>query len=104
MTFHRCGVARLGAESPDVDGEALRHWRRRHGLTQAALARELAVTEGSVCHWERGTHVTRLVELALRTLGDQLWHRAQRTLEGELGRPAFPRGVFGGSDERRRGP
>ncbi len=53
-----------------MDGEDLRDWRQRHGLTQAALARELGTTASSVCHWELGQFpVPGFLELALTTLG-----------------------------------
>ena len=56
-----------------MTGEELRRIRKRFGLTQAALAKRLAVTSTSVARWERGEvaiqeSMARFIRL-LRTTG-----------------------------------
>jgi DNA-binding transcriptional regulator YiaG len=57
-----------------MQGEDVREWRARHGLTQYELAELLGVRSVQVSRWERGANrpAGRLLELALKGLEVEL--------------------------------
>lgn len=45
--------------------DRLRAWRARHGITQAAVARQLEVTERTVARWEAEQGEPSIAQIAL---------------------------------------
>ena len=70
------------AEEPPMDWQqALKDYRRRHGLTQAALAESLNVDPTTVSGWERGRDQPALgIQRRLRALVMQPTSDVERTL------------------------
>jgi transcriptional regulator with XRE-family HTH domain len=64
----------LARDSPALPGKLLANARRRAGLTQAALAKRLAISQAAVAQLERGDANPRLATLdrALRATGVEL--------------------------------
>jgi transcriptional regulator with XRE-family HTH domain len=56
-----------------MKAEALKRWRKRHGLSRQRLADELSTTVQSVWNWEEGkVRVPPWIELALAELERRL--------------------------------
>jgi len=56
-----------------MTGRELKRWRKKHGLSQAALALKLGVIRETVARWEIGTrHIPSFLGLALKHLETEL--------------------------------
>ena len=71
-----------------MTGEALRDFRRRHGLSLAALGRELGCSVNTLRGWEARAEVPKLVALALEAVAPILrrrleWARDRKLIEDD---------------------